>query len=331
MRIWFCFGAIVLVSYSHRMTPTTTANGLSAVAPLGRPTEFVPSSVPDIKLAVRRWGPLPSSPTKAVLVVHHGGIGWHSGYFDVLGRALQKHDIAVLAYDMVGSGYSDALDPPGRQCFESMDRLDQDLRCMMQFAKDEYNGVPVFCLGESFGGMVLLHHILQSDGDAPAQGYLLCGPVVRVREEMLPPAPVQAIVQFVSRFFPHLRMPGVDFMTTFDEAFGDPRWAKAGREDPFVKEAANTPPRLGMAASVLRASSTIYASFERIQAPLAIFIGDKDVRVYVPDSEKLYKESSSTDKSLVMVKDGHHQLFQDTLEVTSRLTEQIKDWILARV
>lgn len=56
-----------------------------------------------------------------MLLIVHGGAGWHSGYFDVLGKALQAEKFAAVAYDQaprsselrdgdeVGSGYSDGV------------------------------------------------------------------------------------------------------------------------------------------------------------------------------------------------------------------------------
>lgn len=319
---------------SSTSTTTSTSNECqgsddetcqAVFAPLGEPSEYMESSQAGIRLAVRRWEPMNADAIKSVLVVHHGGVGWHSGFFDVLGKALVEKGIATIAYDQVGSGYSDSMNG-FRQYFDSMDTLDADLSKVVAATKTKYNK-PVFCLGESFGGMVLLYHMLREPN---ASGYILTGPVIRIRKEMLPPKIVQRIIKFLAMFFPHLKMPGTDFMTTFDEAFGDPRWAAAGRADPFIQEAASTPPRLGMAASVISASDTIWENKQEVHVPFAIFMGEKDVRVYIPDSEALYEEAKSTDKTLKIVEGGHHQLFQDAPQVTQSVVDGVGDWILAR-
>lgn len=276
------------------------------------------SSQEGIRLAVRRWEPANANEIKSVLVVHHGGCGWHSRYFDVLGKGLSSQGIAVVAYDQVGSGYSDSINGY-RQYFDSMDTLDADLTKMVNDAKRKYNDKPVFCLGESFGGMVLLHHILREPN---TNGYILSGPVVHIRKEMLPPQFVQKIVIFLSRHFPHLKMPGTDFMSTFDEAFGDSRWADAGRVDPFIFEAASTPLRLSMGASAISTSDKIWNNKQDIGVPFAIFMGEKDTRVCIPDSEALYREAKSQDKTLTIVPGGHHQLYQDTPQVTQSVIKR---------
>eukprot|EP00439_Symbiodinium_sp_Y106_P041046 s1352_g5.t1 len=68
------------------------------------PESFAESSK-GFRLAVRRW--VPSSP-KAVVILVHGGAGWHSGYFDLVGQGLRTAGYAAVAYDQVGYGYSEA-------------------------------------------------------------------------------------------------------------------------------------------------------------------------------------------------------------------------------
>ena len=336
-------------------TTTTTI-----FTPLGPPDEYMnssccPQSGGVVRLAVRRWEPPSASSSsqnaddeiKCVLIVLHGGVGWHSGYFNVLGTALASSNIAVVAYDQIGSGYSDGMTMMMngrrryRQYFDSMHTLTRDVGMVISNTKERYHGKPIFVLGESFGGMVLLHYMLQQqqrNGQQEGQsttndgvkGYILTGPVIRLRDEMLPPNLVQRMVKVVARFFPHWPMPGIDFMSTFDDAFGDKRWAEAGRADPFVQEAASTPPRLGMIASVLTASSDIGTSMQNITLPFVIFVGQDDVRVRIPDSQELYRTASSTDKTLTVVPGGKHQLFQDQPNVTQYVIEGIQSWILAR-
>lgn len=289
--------------------------------PLGPPTEYLESSK-GIRLAVRRW--LPDDTVKSVVVVQHGGAGWHSGYFDVLGQDLKAHGIAVIAYDQVGCGYSDSMEP-SRFYFDSMETINDDLKKVIHEAR-KY-GTKVFVLGESFGGMMVLHHILRG---ATADGYVLCGPVVRIADGILPPYPVQVILKFLSRYFPLLKLPVVDVSSSFDEAFGDKRWAAAGKADPIVQESLSTSPRLGMLGAVIGTQDEIGSSAEQVNVPFVIYLGEKDVRINVPAVHKLYEKATSKDKTLHIVEGGYHQLFQDRPEVTAKVVQGIREWVLAR-
>jgi alpha-beta hydrolase superfamily lysophospholipase len=150
---------------------------------LGKPAEYTNSSV-GVKLAVRRWIP---HDVKSVVVFVHGGAGFHSGYADIMGQSLKGAGIAVIAYDSVGSGYSDGMNGGLRNYVDSMDTLANDFTKVLKGVRAEYPSCKVFALGESFGCMVLLAQILkeqknagQENGPSLADGYVLTGPVVKV-------------------------------------------------------------------------------------------------------------------------------------------------------
>jgi hypothetical protein len=54
---------------------------------VGKPNEFTKSLQPGIHLVLQDWVPEAEDEDmklKAVVIIHHGDIGWHSGYFDLL-------------------------------------------------------------------------------------------------------------------------------------------------------------------------------------------------------------------------------------------------------
>ncbi|KAL3800647.1 hypothetical protein HJC23_006109 [Cyclotella cryptica] len=317
-------------SVPDNCTPSE-GSSCQAYTVLGRPEEFTTSST-GVKLAVRRWIP---EEIKSVVVFHHGAAGWHTGCSEIMGNALRNAGIAVIAYDTVGSGYSDALQGGMRNYFDSIDTLTADFTKILRDVRSEYPEKKVFALGESFGCMVLLTQILQEqengkeDGSL-ADGYIFSGPVVKVLPEMLPPKPVIKVLNFVSRFFPLLKMPGTDFFSTFDLAFGDKGWAQAGRNDPMIQEAATIPPRLGMAASILTNMDKMYDSLGDIRVPFKIFLGENESRVDVSAVKHLARVAKSTDKEIEIVEGGFHQLFQDRANVTAFVCDCIAAWISAR-
>ena len=96
--------------------------------------------------------------------------------------------IAVIAYDTVGSGYSDGMHGGLRNYFDSIDTLTADFTKILREVRMEFPDKKVFALGESFGCMVLLCQILQEqerggkDGSL-ADGYIFSGTVVKVLRE----------------------------------------------------------------------------------------------------------------------------------------------------
>lgn len=148
--------------------------------------------------------------------------------------------------------------------------------------------------------------------------------------EMLPPKFVIKILGFFARFFPMLTMPGTDFFETFDLAFGDKGWAQAGRNDPVIQEAATIDPKLGMASSVLSNMESINRNLEEVKVPFKIFMGEMEGRVDVEAVKRLAEVAKSSDKEIEIVEGGYHQLFQDVPEVTEKVCQNVKAWVLAR-
>eukprot|EP00525_Craspedostauros_australis_P009509 CAMPEP_0198134518 /NCGR_PEP_ID=MMETSP1442-20131203/60118_1 /TAXON_ID= /ORGANISM="Craspedostauros australis, Strain CCMP3328" /LENGTH=242 /DNA_ID=CAMNT_0043795663 /DNA_START=437 /DNA_END=1162 /DNA_ORIENTATION=- len=242
---------------------------------------------------------------------------------------MMQAGIAFISYDQAGCGYSDSTNGM-RAYFDSIDTITNDFTKILNDMRSKFEGRKIFAMGESFGGHIVLKQMLveqmKGESGSLADGYILTGPVIQLLPEMLPPKPVVALLKFVARFFPMLEMPGTDFFSTFDLAFGDKRWARAGRADPIIQEAATIPPRLGMIASVLTSFGYVNDSLGDIKAPIAVFMGEKEVRVDTDAVRRVQQLAQSEDKTFKEVKGGHHQLFQDISEVTGVVCNHVKEW-----
>jgi alpha-beta hydrolase superfamily lysophospholipase len=165
---------------------------------LGKPTEYIDSSTIDVKLALRRWEPEAdnnnndsTTKSKSVAIFLHGGAGFHSGYSDILGRSMKNVGIPLILYDSVGQGYSDSIKGI-RTYYDSIETLTNDFTTVLNYTRSQYKDYKVFVIGESFGGFVLLSHILQEqqktkDSNIPsnfADGYILASPMVKVLRKL---------------------------------------------------------------------------------------------------------------------------------------------------
>ena len=115
--------------------------------------------------------------------------------------------------------------------------------------------------------------------------------VITLRQEKLPPKIVITIAKFLARFFPKLKIPGTDLYSTFDEAFGDQRWAQAGSSNPFVQEASLTPPLLDMAVTTLAASKSNDKLMDLVEVALFFLVGGGDISIF-PTAKSLSKSPS---------------------------------------
>jgi alpha-beta hydrolase superfamily lysophospholipase len=139
-----------------------------------------------VRLPLRRWdaeGTQDTNKPRAVIVALHG-MSDYSNAFDMPGKVWAKLGITTLAYDQRGFGLGDRSG-----IWAGADAMRSDLNDAIAAARARYPGVPVFALGESMGGAVVLT-ALASDklrADEPilsADGIILVAPAVWSRADM---------------------------------------------------------------------------------------------------------------------------------------------------
>jgi len=128
-----------------------------------------------VRLPVRAWLP-PGPPFAVVLAVH--GMNDYSHSFDGPGKALAARGIAVYAYDQRGFGQG-----PHPGYWSSGQAMAADLRTAAALVAGRHPGVPLYLLGESMGGAVVM---VATAGRPPPEvaGIILSAPAVWGRDTM---------------------------------------------------------------------------------------------------------------------------------------------------
>ena len=124
-------------------------------------------------LPLRHWGPLDHP--RAVIVALHG-MSDYSNAFALPGATWAAQGILTLAYDQRGFGAA-----PGSGLWAGAGVMRDDLRDAVAAAHARWPGVPVFALGESMGGAVLLTALEQP---LDVKGAILVAPAVWSRGDM---------------------------------------------------------------------------------------------------------------------------------------------------
>lgn len=133
-------------------------------------------TMPDgASLPARTWAP-PGPPKAVVLALH--GFNDSRDAWELPGPVFAEAGIAVFAPDQRGFGAA-----PGRGRWPGADQLADDAAAMLRQLRARYPSTPLFAMGESMGGAVLMR--LASRPQAPSlAGWILLSPAVWGRRQM---------------------------------------------------------------------------------------------------------------------------------------------------
>lgn len=128
-----------------------------------------------MRLALKRW--LPEGEPKAVILALHG-FNDYSNAFAGPAATWRGRGIATYAYDQRGFGES-----PHAGLWPGTQTLVADLGALASLVRARHPGVPVYLLGESMGGAVVMA-ALAGPAPPPADGAVLVAPAVWGRPTM---------------------------------------------------------------------------------------------------------------------------------------------------
>jgi len=149
------------------------------------------------ELPVRVW--MPVGPPSAVIVAVHG-FNDYSNFFEAPGTYFADRGITSYAYDQRGFGAA-----PHQGKWAGHDAMAGDLRAVLEAVRARHAGTPLYVLGMSMGGAVVMVTIT---GDDPpdVDGTILVAPAVWGRATM--PWYQRAGLWLAVRTVPSLRLSG---------------------------------------------------------------------------------------------------------------------------
>lgn len=168
--------ALMLAACAPRLAPP----GPGAATPHLTENTFVTAD--GLELATRRWVPQGGEPRAVMLAVH--GFNDYSKAFDKVpgapgvGPYLAERGVAVYAYDQRGFGAS-----PHRGLWPGRDALVDDFAAFAGVLKRMYPNTPLYGLGESMGGAVVMSALARAN-PPPVNGAVLASPAVWARSTM---------------------------------------------------------------------------------------------------------------------------------------------------
>jgi len=274
-----------------------------------RPGQGYLRGVAGLRLHYQAWES--ATPAAALLVVH--GLGEHSGRYAAFGEDLARHGINVYALDQRGHGRSDGRRGHVRDFHRYLEDLERFRRTV---SSDLPSGLPMYVLGHSLGGLIVLRYLQEFEGRIFA-GAILSSPflsqphvaswkaaMARALSQLLPALPLG------NQIDPH-------------DLSSDPAVVKAYTTDPLVHD--RVTPRLF--TEIVGAVESAFRERGKLACPLLFLVSSADA-ISAPDRVLSFADSLGHLATSAVYDDCGHELLNDR-----RRTEVVSDilgWIRSR-
>jgi alpha-beta hydrolase superfamily lysophospholipase len=243
------------------------------------------------------------SPVKGVLTLVHG-LGEHSGRYCAVVKALTAAGYAVYAFDNQGHGKSAGQ----RGHIDRWQNYRDNIRAFLQLVREQEPSAPLFLMGHSLGGLIVLDYVLRSAQSAEFQRLNLLGIIVSAP----PIQPMQGaassvrimLARLLSGLFPRLTLQmGLD---------------KSGlsRKQEIADEIADDPlihscVTLRWGSETLNTIEWVKAHIDQLFLPILITHGDADPIIAPDGSRKIFQQIQSPAKTLTLYPGSYHEPHND--------------------
>lgn len=219
--------------------------------------------------------------------------------------------------DWVGHGGSDGL----HGYVHSLDDAVSDMKVFLEKVLTENHGLPCFCFGHSTGAAITLKALLDPKVEARIAGAVLTSPAVGVA----PSHPVLLVLAPIMSFL----LPTYQCNSAYKKGLPvsrDPEALIAKYSDALV---CTGPLRVRTGYEILRITSYLQQNLRKLTVPFFVLHGTADSITDPVASQKLYKEASSSDKTIKLY-DGllHDLLFEPERDA---IAQDIIQWLNRRI
>jgi len=263
-----------------------------------------------LALYYQAW--LPDTPAIGVLVIVHGH-GEHSGRYPHVVDHLVPQGFAVYALDHRGHGRS----PGQRGYVNNMADFRGDVAALVQLAAAAHPNIPLFVMGHSLGGLIILDYVLhQPEGlrgvivSAPAVGSVGVSPILL------------QVSRVLSRVWPTFSLEtGLDVKGISR----DPQEVQAYQNDPLVHGKGTA----RLATEVMDTAVYCQENAHTLQLPLLMIHGAADIITSPADSRRFFDNVSGSDKTYIAYDGGFHESHNDIHY--QQVVADISAWLMARL
>jgi alpha-beta hydrolase superfamily lysophospholipase len=263
-----------------------------------------------LSLFRQTWRPA-GSPRAALLNIH--GLGDHSGLYPTLVDHCMTRGFVMHSHDLRGNGRS-----PGQRAYvERWEDYREDLRRFVATIRSEEGDLPLFLMGNSLGGLIVLDYVLYHPEGL--RGVIAVSPPLG---RLGVPAPLLALGRILSRIWPRFSIrTGMDL----SGLARDPQVLEQVLSDPLFHRVGTA----RLSTEVVAAIARVQESAPRFPLPLLVLHGSDD-RMVPPDGSRVFvPRVGHPDHELREYSGAYHVLFADLDR--ERVLADLDQWIVARL
>ncbi len=248
------------------------------------------------RLPLRHW--LPKTEPRAVIIALHG-FNDYSHFFDPPGEYLSKQGIACFAYDQRGFGAA-----PQRGLWAGSEAYSKDLLALLRLVKQRYPKRPVYLLGESMGGAIVITAMSQVD-KPEVTGIILAAPALWARSTM--PWYQSSLLWMLAHSLPWLTLTGSGLHVMASDNID---MLRAMGRDPWIIKATRVETMYGLTDLM----DAAFDSAASLHGNTLIMYGEKDEIIPKEPTYAFLHEFLATDaerKTVAIYPHGYHMLLRD--------------------
>ena len=306
--LWCMACALLLVGCA---TPYVRPSGPETVTPTLYADRAVMADGYVLPLSV--WRPPAGVPVRAVVLALHGLNDYRHAYAEV-GPYLAARGIVTYAYDLRGFGETRAAG-----VWHGGERLKEDMRTMTSLLRTAHRDSPLYAMGESLGGAVLLSTLREAPPDV--DGLILIAPAVWARRTM--PLLQRMTLWLAAHLFPGKTFTGESLPVKITPS-DNKQMLSALFKDPLIIKAT----RVDVLYGATRLMDEAYAAAPALSLPALLLYGQHDQIIPKrPVCDLLEKLPRTHERQwrAVIYPNGYHMLTRDLQRVT--VLQDIATWI----
>jgi acylglycerol lipase len=256
-----------------------------------------------------------ASDEKARLVIAHG-LGEHSGRYGNVLERLFPLGVSVWALDHRGHGQSKGK----RGHLETFQHYLADLGVVLGMAhQDKPDGVKVFLLGHSMGGLIALN--FAQNFPELISGVVASAPALGVTVE------VPAAKAFLGKVMSTI-LPGLSMSNGLDDTklSHDPAVVEAYRKDPLVHDRVTA----RWFTEFMSAMEATRQGASSMSVPLLMQLAGDDYLVSADAGRAMFEQVGSSDKTLHVYDGYYHEIYNAPQEKRAKVLDDLAGWMSAR-